>query len=209
MEYRQNQWETNGTSSDDNAEKEKARGNIGLPFGLCEKYGIRLPQNATPSDAWDALEKKGVYPPWTDKGKASGMYKAGEKAKEPPKEETKTENKSTTSEEVKKTAYDVIENKEEKARIHGEFIVAKPYSLREAWVNQSKRGYGYYFSIDVNGKRYFISIDYKTANGRRWYDPLDGYKAMKISANGYVYVDKKGYANFVIKDLMNFARVYD
>ena len=43
MEYRQNQWETNGTSSDDNVEKEKSRGNIGLPFGLCEKYGIRLP----------------------------------------------------------------------------------------------------------------------------------------------------------------------
>lgn len=167
-----------------------------------------MPKNATPRDAWDALEGKGVFPPWTDEGKASGMYKAGEKAKEPPKEEANTENKSTTPEEVKKTAYDVIENKEEKARIQGEFITAKPYSLREVWVNQSKRGYGYYFYIDVGGKRYFISIDGKTANGRRWYDILDNYNSMKISANGYVYVDQKGYANFVIKDLNNFERIY-
>ena len=47
----------------DEAEEEKKGGNIGLPFGLCAKYGIYLPQNATPRDAWDALkDKTGMTP---------------------------------------------------------------------------------------------------------------------------------------------------
>lgn len=40
------------------AEEEKKGGNIGLPFGLCAKYGIRLPENASPRDAWEALKNK-------------------------------------------------------------------------------------------------------------------------------------------------------
>ena len=28
-----------------------------LPFGLCKQYGIKLPKNATPKDAWEALDK--------------------------------------------------------------------------------------------------------------------------------------------------------
>lgn len=41
------------------AEDEKRHtGNIGLPFGLCAKYGIHLPGNATPRMAWDALKQK-------------------------------------------------------------------------------------------------------------------------------------------------------
>lgn len=40
----------------DEAEEEKKGGNIGLPFGLCAKYGIYLPSTATPRDAWDALK---------------------------------------------------------------------------------------------------------------------------------------------------------
>lgn len=28
-----------------------------LAFGLCKKYGIELPDNATPKDAWEALNK--------------------------------------------------------------------------------------------------------------------------------------------------------
>ena len=43
--------------------------NTGLPFGLCKKYGISLPNNATPRDAWNALKGKGIYPPWTAEGK--------------------------------------------------------------------------------------------------------------------------------------------
>lgn len=50
-------------------------GNTGLPFGLCEKYGISLPENATPKQAWDALAKKGIAPPWTEKGR--GQYEGG------------------------------------------------------------------------------------------------------------------------------------
>lgn len=39
-----------------------------LPFGLCKKFGISLPDGARPRDAWEALKQHGVYPPWTDKG---------------------------------------------------------------------------------------------------------------------------------------------
>ncbi len=42
----------------DEAEEEKKGGNIGLPFGLCAKYGIYLPSTATPRDAWNALKNK-------------------------------------------------------------------------------------------------------------------------------------------------------
>lgn len=106
------------------------------------------------------------------------------------------------------TAYDLIVNKEVKVKVHGEYITAKPYSLVESWINVSKRGYGYYFSIDTDGKRYFVSMAAKTANDRRWVEPsILGYKNMKITANGYVYLDKNGYAQFAIKDLNNFEKI--
>ena len=31
-----------------------------LAFGLCKKYHISLPDNATPRDAWEALKKIGI-----------------------------------------------------------------------------------------------------------------------------------------------------
>ncbi len=106
------------------------------------------------------------------------------------------------------TAYDVITNEEKQAKIHSEFRTVKPYSLVESWLSASKSGVGHYFSIDIDGHRYFISVDLKTANGRRYFEPsLFGTKAMKVTCNGYVYVDEKGYARFAIKDLNNFARV--
>lgn len=106
------------------------------------------------------------------------------------------------------TAYDVIVNEEVRVKVHGEYITAKQYSLVESWINVSKRGYGYYFSIDADGKRYFVSMDAKTANDRHWVEPsILGYRNMKITANGYVYLDKNGYAQFVIKDLNNFERI--
>lgn len=38
-------------------------GNTGLPFGLCKKYRIELPDGATPTDAWNALrEGVGITP---------------------------------------------------------------------------------------------------------------------------------------------------
>ena len=48
------------TEQEENQEEntENGAGNIGLPFGLCKKYGIYLPNNATPREAWDALKKR-------------------------------------------------------------------------------------------------------------------------------------------------------
>ncbi len=107
------------------------------------------------------------------------------------------------------TAYEAIKNEEVKARVHGEYITVKPYSLVESWINVNKWEQ-YYFSIEVDGKRYFISIDRKTANDRAWHETsIFGNKAMKVNANGYVYINNKGYAQFVIKDLNNFERVYN
>ena len=105
------------------------------------------------------------------------------------------------------TAYEAIKNEEVKVNVHGEIITAKPYSLSESWINVSKRGYGYYFSIDVDGQRFFVSMDAKTANDKHWVEPsILGYKNMKVNANGYVYPDSKGYAQFAIKDLNNFQK---
>lgn len=72
-EYRQNT-DYNEIIDDDGSEDEakKKRGNTGLPFGLCAKYGISLPENATPREAWDALKGIGIYPPWTKEG--AGQY---------------------------------------------------------------------------------------------------------------------------------------
>ncbi len=70
MEYRQNSWDNNPTDGNGEKTKEENHGNTSLPFGLCAKYGIGLPKNATPRDAWNALAGKGIYPPWAEKGKS-------------------------------------------------------------------------------------------------------------------------------------------
>lgn len=47
---------TNETdTTEENGVKEQHSGNTRLPFGLCKKYHIGLPDNATPRDAWNAL----------------------------------------------------------------------------------------------------------------------------------------------------------
>lgn len=44
-------------------EDEINHGNTRLPFGLCKRYGVALPDNATPRDAWNALKGKyGITP---------------------------------------------------------------------------------------------------------------------------------------------------
>ena len=43
--------------------KTRSLGNTGLPFGLCKRFNISLPQNATPRDAWEALKKKAGWTP--------------------------------------------------------------------------------------------------------------------------------------------------
>lgn len=47
---------------EDPEEEKKGFGgrNTRLPFGLCKRFGIDLPDGATPRDAWDALAGKGV-----------------------------------------------------------------------------------------------------------------------------------------------------
>ncbi len=71
MDYKKDVAPDNGgeENQDENDGKGDNHGNLGLPFGLCAKYGIPLPEGATPRDAWNALkEHKGMYPPWTEKG---------------------------------------------------------------------------------------------------------------------------------------------
>lgn len=63
-------------------EESKSHGNTGLPFGLCAKYGIALPKNATPREAWNALKHRGVYPPWTEKGKDQYTSDKNDKTRE-------------------------------------------------------------------------------------------------------------------------------
>lgn len=55
-------------------QKEKhSSGNTGLPFGLCKKYRIPIPDDATPRDAWAALEgKTGLKPDQVYEHLASG-----------------------------------------------------------------------------------------------------------------------------------------
>lgn len=54
-------------------EEKRSSGNTGLPFGLCKKYRISLPDDATPRDAWAALEgKTGLKPDQVYEHLASG-----------------------------------------------------------------------------------------------------------------------------------------
>lgn len=57
-EYRQNANNNEIINEEGGTSEKGAGGNTGLPFGLCKKYGISLPENATPREAWAALEKK-------------------------------------------------------------------------------------------------------------------------------------------------------
>lgn len=147
-EYRQNtgynELVTNTGQSEPEQESEgkgKVGGNKGLPFGLCEKYGISLPENATPRDAWDALAKKGVSPPWTEEGK--GQYEDGKHNANAVKAEgaTNTEKKEgdTKSEETEKS--------------QGESAYER-YSLSnvKSWYLQK------FFAGLPDGERYHISV---------------------------------------------------
>lgn len=108
MEYRQNSIEPytgDDGDTEDIPDEESHGGNTGLPFGLCKKYGISLPQNATPRDAWNALAGKGIYPPWTEKGKDQYKDENGKEQKP-----TEPDNKIALTEHKKKV-YDTIHSK--------------------------------------------------------------------------------------------------
>lgn len=60
-------------SSEEEQEEKHSSGNTRLPFGLCKKYRIPLPDDATPRDAWAALEgKTGLKPDQVYEHLASG-----------------------------------------------------------------------------------------------------------------------------------------
>lgn len=48
-------------SGESKAKKSKG-GNIGLPYGLCQAVGIKVPEGASPKEAWDLLSEKGIEP---------------------------------------------------------------------------------------------------------------------------------------------------
>lgn len=54
--------DNDGAEENEVQETAQSRGNTRLPFGLCQKYGIALPKDATPRDAWDALAGRGITP---------------------------------------------------------------------------------------------------------------------------------------------------
>ncbi|MCD8201946.1 MAG: hypothetical protein LUD47_07770 [Clostridia bacterium] len=71
----------------------KHGGNTRLPYGLCEEFGIKLPEGASPKQAWEALEGKGVS--------ATDAYKALKEDKNikpyVDKVKKETQNKSTAN----------------------------------------------------------------------------------------------------------------
>lgn len=73
--YRQNTpyQDITGDEGEEPQEEKHSSGNTGLPFGLCKKYRIPLPDDATPRDAWAALEgKTGLKPDQVYEHLASG-----------------------------------------------------------------------------------------------------------------------------------------
>lgn len=81
-----------------------------LPYGLCKKYGIDLPDGARPREAWEALKKHGVYPPYSEEGKdqydeETGEHKDEEKADGEEKKEN-SDKRFKTRDEAKKYLYE-------------------------------------------------------------------------------------------------------
>lgn len=77
-----------------------------LPFGLCKRYGISLPDNATPRDAWDALKGRGVsrqkiYESIRENAKPTGSDKGAKE--EQAKESGKTVEDLVASDRIKLT----------------------------------------------------------------------------------------------------------
>lgn len=67
----------------ENSEKQEPvnHGNTRLPFGLCQRYGIQLPDRATPRQAWDALKGKGITPTKAYSELENGGYQSEKRSK--------------------------------------------------------------------------------------------------------------------------------
>lgn len=88
--------EAEGNEGADTPQESKGSGNTRLPFGLCKRYGIALPEGATPRDAWNALKGKGITPEKVYKE----LDKKEEKEEKPKAEDQKQGEKATTEEEL-------------------------------------------------------------------------------------------------------------
>lgn len=107
MDYKKDVAPDNGgEENQDDDKKGDNHGNLGLPFGLCAKYGIPLPDGATPRDAWNALkQRKGIDPPWEDE---NGEDKARSDKKTDKKDDDKAEGaKTQISDEITNYSSDI------------------------------------------------------------------------------------------------------
>lgn len=91
---------------EEGAERTNEKGGQGthLPYGLCKKYGINLPKNATPKQAWSALKKMGVTPEET----FESLEKTGttEQVNSTQEETTQKEQSKETIKKIKSIGYD-------------------------------------------------------------------------------------------------------
>lgn len=148
-------------------------GNLGLPFGLCKKYGIALPDKSTPRDAWNALKGIGVYPPWTEEGK--DQYEVSPKDSKD-KKASEPSDKKTYIDLQKKKIYDTIREKLTSKNGFGEGYIQR---LNAALENLSDE------EIDLFAK----TIDLPTINeGSGYYRPA--YRELSIPSGNPTRLDK-------------------
>ena len=123
--------------------KEHNGGNTGLPFGLCAKYGIKLPDGATPRDAWEALkEKTGKSPDdfykELDGGKGNGK-------------EIHTEDKKPVESPKKTKSNDFFERAEEEVQEEGQESAPKQEEIAptdSATKQERKTSYADKYGVD-------------------------------------------------------------
>lgn len=118
-----------------------------LPFGLCKKFGISLPDGARPRDAWEALKQHGVYPPWTPEGEdqytEDGLKEGAEEAKGEEAKETEEPNveevKKILGEKHSKNIADLLRQKPEHTKIFN-------YYAKKLRIVDENDGSGHYWS---------------------------------------------------------------
>lgn len=123
--------------------KSSTQNKYSLPYGLCAKYGISLPNNATPTDAWNALKGIGikpseVYKELQQEGDTDNLKPEGEKVVETKKETKDKNNNEKEKEPVKKKNVSELTD-EEKAKLlqgywadkyGGEFATENTYTVK-------------------------------------------------------------------------------
>ena len=142
MEYRQNSLEPYKTGSEDTGEQAESKsgkgGNLGLPFGLCAKYGISLPSGATPRDAWNALkEHTGLTPDKVYSALENGKdLKAVMTTSEKPKE-------SLVSEREKEVSVKQEDRQETAAPSDERKFIVKNHGVSEDYAERAKEAYSF------------------------------------------------------------------